>query len=92
MQVTVLDTSMAHTETILLSNFMKQLERAVEIAEMKYPKDQGLRQHWIFDNSSCHNAMAESALNVNKMNVNSGGLRISYEIPSTMEKSKEWSM
>ena len=35
LQVTVPDTSTTHTETILLSNFMKQLERAVEIVEMK---------------------------------------------------------
>ncbi len=27
----------------------------------------------IFDNSSCHNAMSEDALNVNHMNVNPGG-------------------
>ena len=56
-----------------LSRFMAQIQRAVQIAEIKYPKDQGWRHCWIFDNSSCHNAMADDALNVNKMNVNPGG-------------------
>lgn len=52
-----------------LKRFMAQIARAVEIAEIKYPKEQGWRLCWIFDNSSCHNAMADDALNVNKMNV-----------------------
>ena len=52
---------------------MKQMERAVEIAEVKYPKPDGWRHVWIFDHSSCHNAMADDALDVTKMNVNPGG-------------------
>ncbi len=52
---------------------MAHIERAVEIVDVKYPKEQGWRRCWIFDNSSCHNAMADDALNVNRMNVNPGG-------------------
>ena len=53
--------------------FLAQLKRAVEIADIKYPKADGWRCCWVFDNSSCHNAMADNALNVNRMNVNPGG-------------------
>lgn len=53
--------------------FMAQMNRAVEIAEIKYPKSAGWRHVWIFDHSSCHGAMADDALDVNKMNVNPGG-------------------
>ena len=53
--------------------FMEQLEKAVEIAEAKYPVTDGWRHVWIFDHSSCHGAMAEDSLDVNKMNVNPGG-------------------
>ena len=56
-----------------LKRFMAQITWAVEIAEFKYPKEQGWRLCWVFDNSSCHNAMAEDALNVNRMNVKPGG-------------------
>ena len=52
--------------------FMKQIEEAVKIAEIKYPKTEGWRHVWIFDHSSCHAAMSEDALDVNKMNVNPG--------------------
>ena len=50
--------------------FMKQMEMAVRIAEVKYPKSDGWRHVWIFDHSSCHGAMA---LDVSKMNVGPGG-------------------
>lgn len=53
--------------------FMKQLEKAVKIAEVKYPKADGWNVIWIFDHSSCHTAMAEDALDVNRMNVKPGG-------------------
>ena len=53
--------------------FMKQIQIAVEIAEAKYPKEQGYRLFWIFDQSSCHTAYAEDALNANKMNARPGG-------------------
>ena len=52
---------------------MEQVEKAVEIAEIKYPLTDGWRHVWIFDHSSCHGAMAEDSLDVNKMNVNPGG-------------------
>ena len=38
----------------------------------KYPKSDGWRHVWVFDNGSCHNAMANDALDVTKMNVNPG--------------------
>lgn len=53
--------------------FMEQVEKCVEIAEVKYPLSKGWRHVWIFDHSSCHGAMAEDSLDVNKMNVNPGG-------------------
>ena len=39
------------------------------------------RRHvWIFDHSTCHNAMAADSLDVTKMNVNPGGKqRMNYE-------------
>jgi len=49
------------------------MKQAVEIAEIKYPKSEGWRRVWVFDHSSCHSAMADDALDVNKMNVNPGG-------------------
>ena len=45
----------------------------MKIAEIKYPKADGWKWVWIFDQSSCHTAMAEDALNVMKMNVGPGG-------------------
>jgi len=53
--------------------FMAQIERAVEMAEFKYPKEEGWRHVWVFDHSSCHAAMADDALDASKMNVNPGG-------------------
>ena len=53
--------------------FIAQMERAIEIAEIKYPKDKGWRYVWVFDHSSCHAAMADDALDVTKMNVKPGG-------------------
>ena len=42
--------------------FMEQLEKAVQIAEVKYPPADGWKHVWIFDHSSCHGAMAEPRL------------------------------
>ncbi len=56
-----------------MPRFMSQIRRAAEIAEIKYPKEQGWRICWVFDNSSCHNAMGDDALNVRSMNVKPGG-------------------
>ena len=53
--------------------FVAQMERAVVIAEVKYPKSSGWRHVWMFDHSSCHAAMADDALDVNHMNVKPGG-------------------
>ena len=53
--------------------FIAQMHRAIEIAEIKYPKENGWRHVWVFDHSSCHAAMADYALDVSKMNVKPGG-------------------
>ena len=53
--------------------FISQMQRSIEIAEIKYPKEDGWRHVWVFDHSSCHAAMADDALDVNKMNVKPGG-------------------
>ena len=53
--------------------FVKPMEKAMEIAEIKYPKEEGWRHVWVFDHSSCHAAMADDALDVSKMNVRPGG-------------------
>ena len=52
--------------------FMRQIEKASKIAELKYPP----AMHslvWLFDQSSCHRAYAPDSLNVNNMNVRPGG-------------------
>jgi len=53
--------------------FIEQMKSAIKIAEVKYPKSEGWKHVWIFDHSSCHAAMADDSLDVNKMNVNPGG-------------------
>jgi hypothetical protein len=53
--------------------FMEQIKRVVDMAELKYPPQDGWRHAWVFDHSSCHAAMADDALDANKMNVNPGG-------------------
>ena len=53
--------------------FLSQMDHAVKIAEIKYPKEIGYRLIWIFDNSSCHNAYADDALNASLMNAKPGG-------------------
>ena len=53
--------------------FMKQMEKAVQIAEVKYPKCDNWRHIWVFDSSSCHTAKAPDSLEVSRMNVNPGG-------------------
>lgn len=54
-------------------HFVKQIERAAKIVEIKYPKSDGWRVAWVFDHSSCHAAMPDDALDVGKMNVKPGG-------------------
>jgi transposase len=46
------------------------MQVSIEVAEIKYPKEDGWRHVWVFDHSSCHAAMA---LDVNKMNVKPAG-------------------
>ena len=53
--------------------FLAQMEHAVKIADIKYPKGLGYCVVWVFDNSSCHNAYADDALNANNMNAKPGG-------------------
>ena len=53
--------------------FMNQMEVAVKLAEIKYPKDKGFRHCWVFDHSSCHSARSDDALDVSRMNVKPGG-------------------
>ena len=48
---------------------MNQMDRAVKLAEIKYPKEKGFRHCWIFDHSSCHAARSDDALDVSRMNV-----------------------
>ena len=43
------------------------------MAELKYPPQEGWLHVWVFNHSSCHEAMADDALDANKMNVNPGG-------------------
>ena len=52
---------------------MKQIENAITIAEIKYPKSEGYRWYWVFDHSSCHAAYAEDALIASHMNAKPGG-------------------
>lgn len=52
---------------------VEQIKKAVEVAEVKFPPEQGWTHMWIFDHSSRHGAMAEDALDVNQMNVKPGG-------------------
>ena len=52
--------------------FMTQIEEAVKIAEVKYPRESGWKVVWIFDHSSCHAAMPVDAVDASKMNVNPG--------------------
>ena len=53
--------------------FIKQIQKAIKIADIKYPKSEGWRVVWVFDHSSCHAAMADDSLDVSKMNVKCGG-------------------
>ena len=47
---------------------MKNVEDAVKIAEYKYPARKNTLV-FIFDQSSCHKAFAEDALNATRMNL-----------------------
>ena len=47
-------------------HFMQQVDKAVKIAEMKYPPSQGYHHFWRFDHSCGHTAFAENASKMNK--------------------------
>ena len=49
------------------------MNRAIEIAEIEYPNEDGWRHVWVFDHSNCHAAMADDALDISKINVKPGG-------------------
>ena len=55
--------------------FMENVKNAVKIAKHKYPTS-SYTVCWIFDQSSCHKAYAEDALNVKCMNVRPGGAQL----------------
>ena len=38
----------------ICDKFIAQMHRAIEIAEIKYPKEGGWCHVWVFDHSSCH--------------------------------------
>jgi transposase len=52
--------------------FKDNIENAVKIANYKYPANR-YKVCWIFDQSSCHKAYNDDALNAYKMNLSSGG-------------------
>ena len=52
--------------------FMKNVEDAARIVKWKYPADK-CDVVFVFDQSSCHRAFADNALNVKVMNVKPGG-------------------
>ena len=52
--------------------FMHNVRGAVKIAKQKYPAI-SYTVCWIFDQSSCHKAYAEDALNAKRMNLRPGG-------------------
>lgn len=52
--------------------FMANVDDAIQIAEHLYPPDSHTIV-WLFDQSSCHKAFADDALNVRQMNVHPGG-------------------
>jgi len=56
----------------IYDKFIKQMKKAIEIEELKYPRSDGWRYVWIFNYNSCHAAMAEDYLDISKMNVNPG--------------------
>jgi len=55
--------------------FLLQMDHAVKIAEIKYPKEIGFCLMWLFDNSSCQNVYAADARNASVMNAKPGGIQ-----------------
>ena len=50
--------------------FLKQVEKAIDIFERKYPNHQAV---FLFDNAPSHCKCSDNLLNVKRMNVNPGG-------------------
>ena len=48
--------------------FMKQMDSAARIADVKYPKAQEYHIFWVFDQSGCHMGFGVDSLIVNRMN------------------------
>ena len=69
---------------------MQQIEAAVKIADIKYPKKDNWRVIWVLDQSSCYTAMAEDSLDAAKMNVKSD--RKQPCMRNTTWNGKEYSM
>lgn len=53
------------------ARFLKQMESAVKITDIKYPSDTHSKV-WIFNQSIGHTAFKEDSLNVNIFNVSTG--------------------
>ena len=53
-------------DTLIMKDLMKQVEKAMDIFELKYPHARGL---FLFDNAPSHRKIADNQLNVDKMNV-----------------------
>ena len=70
--------------------FVDQMQRAVEMAEIKYPKQDGWHHVWVFDHSSCHAAMADDALDVRRINIKPGGKQ--RIMRDTMWDGRIWKM
>ena len=70
--------------------FMHHIDRAVEIAEFKYPKTEGWRHAWVFDHSTCHAVMATDSLDVSYMNVKPDGKQ--RKMHDTTYKRKVYTM
>ena len=45
----------------MLDKFLNQIKDAVQIVDVKYPREKGYRIAWIFDHSSCYGAYSEDA-------------------------------
>ena len=69
---------------------MAQIEDAVKIAEVKYPREKGYGLVFIFNHSSCHGAYADDALNAYKMNVKPGGKQPA--MCNTIWRGREYSL
>ena len=71
--------------------FIAQMARAIEMAEIKYPKEDGWCHIWVFDHSSCHAAMADDALDVNRRKTaGHEGYNMEWEIMEDVLRCSGW--